>query len=59
MDQWKHDGGTEEQLWGNSEKEMEEQWNRHGGTVNSDGGTVGQRWWNRGTVMVERWNRDG
>ena len=45
MEQWKRDGrtvmveqlnsydGTEEQLWWNSGKEMVEQWNNDGGTV--------------------------
>ena len=46
VDKWKNDGGTEEQLWWNSEKEMEEQWN-------NDGGTVEQRWWTSRTMMVD------
>ena len=28
-----NDGGTKEQLWWNSGKEMVEQWNNEGGTV--------------------------
>ena len=33
MEQNNRDGGTEEQLWWNSGKEMVEQWNNDGGTV--------------------------
>ena len=33
VEQWNNDGGTEEQLWWNSGKEMVGQWNNDGGTV--------------------------
>ena len=33
VDQWKNDGGTEEQRWWKSETEMLEQWKNDGGTV--------------------------
>ena len=67
VEQWNRDGGTVEQLWWNSGKDMVEQCNS--GTVmvnsgtemveqwNSYGGTLEKRRWNSGTMMVEQWNR--
>ena len=33
VEQWNSCGGTVEQIWRNSGKEMVEQWNNEGGTV--------------------------